>query len=844
MADLSLRLRDVDPGLADSVLADLAATLTGRLVDLWTPTVHAEYLAAVRVRHPFGATEGEIAALLPSFVAQLTARMPVAYPEGERIGGVLVRHWADAAVELLGRLRSARRRLVAAGLVPAAATLTGLAGTGDPHHGGRTVTVLTFDDGRQVVAKPRSVLPELLLGGLYGVVAIACGEPATGWPTVVDLGDHGFVGFVRADGPRPPGSPAFARRGGILLAVARHLGAGDLHVENVFRVDDGPVVIDAEVLLPGRTAVTARHPDPAESAFETSVWATALLPTAVPLGRSRITAGVAHLGGLGVAGTLDTDALLDGYRAATEVLLGGHPEVTSAVQAARRTPGRQILRHTSTYAAALTASTSPASLRSADHRRTVLLGRLPDPVEPRQLDTELSALWDLDIPLFTGIPEEIPVADPRGPSMAAAALAVPYPAVTDRAEDPGRPSAAKAAGAFPDPSSAVRAPDPAAPDRSGTDARTATRTGTVSDGQPQPTVVPDRETILGRVADLVALVATAAYRRGDAAGWLGVRRDPLSGTTSTGAIGPGLLTGAAGIAVFLAEAARVYGDADAADLARSAIRTATRIDAYRAGQPGSPTDPGLSAGSGGLVWALSRLSVLLDDTDLAESALQLVTRTLDRLGRRPVRLDLDGGLAGLLVGVRALTDIRHDAVDLVPAVVERMMVPPPMSWADLTLVPGAAYGAIGVAAAAGGDPRVLDRLDLTGPLHSGGDGWETGSTGLMAAVRRCPELSVLQAGSLQAEPSQAGSALAELPDPGPAGRQLMVHGLRRGVAGRVVVLGGEDPGDLLQPPGHLRLLGPGVEPQWCPELGDGAAGVGLALLAALDPAVRTPLVFR
>jgi type 2 lantibiotic biosynthesis protein LanM len=155
----------------------------------------------------------------------------------------------------------------------------------DPHHGLRSVAVLTLTNGARVVYKPRSLAIEegfyRLLHDLEG-----CGAPIElRRLRVVDRGAYGWVEFAdHAACADRAAAHRYFERAGALLALAHLLGGTDLHAGNVVASGEHPVLVDLETLLTPDVLLRAHGGDATLRAAEKarrSVMSTYLLPCRV-----------------------------------------------------------------------------------------------------------------------------------------------------------------------------------------------------------------------------------------------------------------------------------------------------------------------------------------------------------------------------------------------------------------------------------------------------------------------------------------------------------------------------------------------------------------------------------
>jgi lantibiotic modifying enzyme len=262
--------------------------------------------------------------------------------------------------------------------------------------------ILADGSGHRIVYKRRPLNMEAALSLLTRHVNDRGWGPALPTAIVVDLGDDGFMEHVQT---RPPLSPSdvhlMCQRFGMLLAIATLLGAADLHGRNIIVGTDGPVIVDAEVLL---------RPPWSDDDRAASVHASAILPMtdfvhqagllaaflppapspwcdvgtdavrSRPMTPTRSTAhdaAMAHLRQLGNDGLRH---VLVGFRSAYEgIIAEGLPlEVFADARP------RVLLRPSATYEDIMLSSLSPTILGQPGRRATVLersLAATPPPLE-------------------------------------------------------------------------------------------------------------------------------------------------------------------------------------------------------------------------------------------------------------------------------------------------------------------------------------------------------------------------------------------------------------------------------------------------------------------------------
>jgi type 2 lantibiotic biosynthesis protein LanM len=163
-------------------------------------------------------------------------------------------------------------------------------------------------------------------------------------------------------------------------------------------------------------------------------------------------------------------------------------------------------------------------------------------------------------------------------------------------------------------------------------------------------------------------LASSAFTDGGSAQWLGLSSQ-AGRNWSLGPLSPDLFNGVAGVALFLAELGRRCGSRRYTDLARHAAATvhsqlARNLLVVPDGMAGQP----------GLVYALCRLGLLLDEETMVDRAVTLCA-DLRRSPSNDANFDVVGGSAGTIAALRILHSMRPDgpAAEVIAAAAERLV---------------------------------------------------------------------------------------------------------------------------------------------------------------------------
>jgi len=174
------------------------------------------------------------------------------YPVLARLLGQAALFWIAAQIEMLARLDGDLLRLQAA--FTDAAELGQVKeirpGLSDVHCNGRSVAILGFENGLQVVYKPRPVALEAAWFRLLGWLNEH--HSPLKWRTlqVLDMGEYGWLEFVQPDSCLDSDAVGrYYQRVGNLLALLYVLEGTDCHLENLIAAGEYPVMVDSETLL-------------------------------------------------------------------------------------------------------------------------------------------------------------------------------------------------------------------------------------------------------------------------------------------------------------------------------------------------------------------------------------------------------------------------------------------------------------------------------------------------------------------------------------------------------------------------------------------------------------------
>ena len=695
----------VAANLTDTAHSSLREALLERLSELCTPVLYERFAAALKAapaespdRAP-GVGDSHYATFIADMRDTGTRRLFDEKPVLLRLLAVVVRQWIDTTGEMLARLEAdlpaIRREIPGCGV---ASRLTRVkTGLSDPHHGGRSVEILTFDGGGRVVYKPKDLRLDAEWHAL--VERLNSAEPPIDLKAVKTLRreGYGWTEFIdHTECADRQGFARFFRRAGAWLALFHAFAATDMHEENMIATGDHPVPIDLEMILqasaPEHESETpeSRALDLASRKIGESVTMTGLLPA---YGRSPENK-VFELGGLN-AGRRDgtvvqwkhvnsdamswsrvktddedlpnlprfeaedarlgdhIDDLVAGFETYANFLLHRRDDLAAngLLDGFSGLPVRKVVRPTRFYYLLLqrlkdhrTMGDGAAWSTQADFiARLADWDKASDPIWPLQR-AERAALLELNVPHFVSLSDAVEIRAAAGPSTRTEAVPGIERARARVADMDGREIAWQ--------SEVIRQSTSFV---SGTAARTAADAGSMRSLPADAPLAPTAEAFRAEAGAIAAVISEHALRSGPGAAWIGLDWLGDSEVAQLSALGHDLYNGATGIAVFLAAYAHQTGDAAAGRLALaglSALRT--KLRGSGAARMARSLGIGGASGLGSIVYGLTLVSEFTGSDEVLSDAHVAARLFSDDLIAADRALDIIGGSAGAILGLLRL----------------------------------------------------------------------------------------------------------------------------------------------------------------------------------------------
>lgn len=214
------------------------------------------------------------------------------YPVLARQLVLTIDHWMNYTLEFLGHLCAdwdTIRATFASGCDPGLLIAVS-AGAGDLHRCGRSVLILKFSSGLQLLYKPKSLAIDMHFQELLIWLNERGAKPSFRTLKLIDRGSYGWSEFVHAhDCASSDEVVRFYERQGSYLALLYAFNAVDFHFENIIAAGEHPMLIDLEALFQPEVD--------RDRAIGQSVWRVGLLPCRLWSNEQAMGIDVSGLGG-------------------------------------------------------------------------------------------------------------------------------------------------------------------------------------------------------------------------------------------------------------------------------------------------------------------------------------------------------------------------------------------------------------------------------------------------------------------------------------------------------------------------------------------------------------------
>ena len=291
--------------LSDSVRVALERQLLEQLGDLCFATLMREFSAFKRSNISEFSSNNPSNAKYNAFIKQQFAdgldSLFLKYSVLGRLVATKIDLWLDATGEFIERLTrdwSEIKRL-SPELDRVVAIKTGLS---DPHNGGRTVMILTFDTGMKLVYKPKDLGIDVAFSQLLDWFNSQNALLPLKVLQVINYDTHGWIEYVEQLPCNDLSQvKRFYQRAGILLCLVYLLEGTDCHYENVIASGEHPMLIDIETLLHHQTKenrqLDINAKELAETKLNNSVLQSFILPKWGMSAKDSLAVDVSALGG-------------------------------------------------------------------------------------------------------------------------------------------------------------------------------------------------------------------------------------------------------------------------------------------------------------------------------------------------------------------------------------------------------------------------------------------------------------------------------------------------------------------------------------------------------------------
>ena len=616
-----------------------------------------------------------------------------------RLIASITRQWIDTSREFVLRLdadlATIRRAILHSGGDSRVAKIEG--DLSDPHNGGHSVQIVSFEDDSRVVYKPKDLRLDAAWYALVERLNLAKPPVELKAARAISRDGYGWTEFIDHAGcTNQEGCKQFFRRAGAWLALFHCFAANDMHQENMIAAGDHPVPIDLETILQA-PAEEHKAQDPEAQAFDAametvanSVMMVGLLPA---YGRSpdnnifaiggmtadwnsktkvkwnninsdemrpakskevgKTTPNLPHIDGRYAKFGDYIDDFIAGFEDYAKFLLHQSRDAKQGglFDGFTGVPVRKVIRATRFYYMLLQ--------RLKNHRtmddgvvwsaQTDFIARLADwekdsdPLWPLQR-AERSALVALNVPHFVSPSDGNEIRDATGISIHTEATSG-MDRARARVQSFDEQDIAWQITVITQNTSSL--PRSAGPPARGVALKQPSRS--------EVAVAPTKEVFVAEADKIAEELSRYAIRRGPGAAWIGLDWLGDSEVFQLVCLGPELYNGVSGIAVFLAAHAAVTGCKSSGELALAGMSHLRKnLRGRNAARMARSLGIGGATGLGSIVYALTVMSKSLHDDDLLADAHVAAELFTDDLIAADKQLDVMGGSAGAILGLLRL----------------------------------------------------------------------------------------------------------------------------------------------------------------------------------------------
>jgi type 2 lantibiotic biosynthesis protein LanM len=614
-----------------------------------------------------------------------------------RLLATVTRQWIDTSREMVLRLdadlAAIRRDILHSGNAGRVAGFEG--NLSDPHNHGRSVRIVSFEDGARVVYKPKDLRLDAAWHALVERLNGAQAPFELKAVRAIALDGYGWTEFIdHAACADAEGFARFFRRAGGWLALFHCFAATDMHQENMIACGDHPVPIDLEMILQaGAEERSAEAPEDlafaaAAEIVSNSVTAVGLLPaygrspdnivfavggmTADWTAKTEVTwdkinsdamrpaksnqaaktsPNLPHVDGRNAKFGDHVDDFVSGFEQYANFLLrrGREARRSELFDGFAGVPVRNVVRATRFYYMLLQRLRNHKTMDDGViwSAQADFIARLSDwqsehnPLWPLQR-AERAALVALNVPHFVSPSDGQDIGDANGNS-----VHIALPSGLGRArirfENFDEREIAWQIEVVRENTNSI--PRSAKPKAAVVEETT----------RQESAIAPTKETFIAEADRIAAELSHYAIRRGASVAWIGLDWLGDSEFSQLVCLGPDLYNGICGIGVFLAAHAAVTGNKASAELAYAGLAQLRKnLKSRNAARMSRALGVGGAVGLGSIVYALAIMAKSLKDDDLLADARQAAELFTDDLIAADKQLDAVGGSAGGILGLLRL----------------------------------------------------------------------------------------------------------------------------------------------------------------------------------------------